>query len=310
MNLYFAPMEGITTYTFRNTHAELFGGCDEYYAPFIVPTDNERISMKTLRDIVSQNNRIRPKIQVMCTTGTAFCEFAKKVKDLGFDEVNLNLGCPSGTVVKKNRGSGALKDTEALNQFFDYIFSNTDIAITVKTRAGFYSHEEFPHLLNIFNKYPIKELIVHPRVREEYYKGVPNMETYKYAHDNKKHELCYNGNIFEKTEFKNLVEKYPHTDNVMIGRGAVRNPAIFREIKGGKKLQTGELINFSNILEKRYYELLDSDRYTLHRLKEIWIYAITNYPNETKIAKAIKKSNKLSELSSAINCLPELGREH
>ena len=123
MNLYFAPLEGITTYIFRNTHAELFGGCDEYFAPFIVPTDNEKISLKTLRDITPERNTIKPKVQVMCTTGTAFCEFAKKIHNLGFNEVNLNLGCPSGTVVKKSRGSGALKDVEALNSFFHYVFS-------------------------------------------------------------------------------------------------------------------------------------------------------------------------------------------
>ena len=306
MNLYFAPMEGITTYTYRNTHYELFGGCDEYFAPFIVPTDNERLSMKTLRDIKAENNIVKPSAQVMCTTGTAFCEFVKKVKPLGFTKVNLNLGCPSGTVVKKQRGSGALKDTNALDRFFDYVFDNADIEVTVKTRAGFYSHDEFPVLYNIFSKYPIKELIIHPRVREEYYRGVPNMETYDFAYRNKTHSLCYNGNIFTGHEYEEFIQKYPLTDSVMIGRGAVRNPAIFREIKGGGALKTQELINFSNILEKRYYKLLQSERYTLHRLKEIWIYSITNYPNEIKIAKAIKKSNKLSELNSAINCLPEL----
>lgn len=306
MNLYFAPMEGITTYTYRNTHFELFGGCDEYYAPFIVPTDNERISMKTLRDIVSENNIVKPKIQVMCTTGTAFCEFAKKVKNLGFNEVNLNLGCPSGTVVKKKRGSGALKDADALDSFLDYIFSNAEIDITIKTRAGFYSHDEFPELLNIFSKYPIKELTIHPRVREEYYKGSPNIDSYRLAYNKQSLKLCYNGNIYSKSEYVGFLKEFPLTQSVMIGRGAVKNPAIFREIKGGEKLKTKELIAFSNLLEKRYYELLDSDRYTLHRLKEIWIYIIQNFPEEIKIAKAIKKSGKLIELNNAINCLPEL----
>jgi len=306
MNLYFAPMEGITSYTYRNAHYELFGGCDEYFAPFIVPTDNERLSMKTLRDIKDENNIIRPSVQVMCSTGTAFCAFVNKVKPLGFDKVNLNLGCPSGTVVKKRRGAGALKDTDALDEFLDYIFTNTDIDITVKTRAGFYSHDEFPGIFEVFAKYPIKELIIHPRVREEYYKGEPNMATYDYAYERKCHNLCYNGNVFSKSDFEEIKNKYPLTDSVMIGRGAVKNPAIFREIRGGKPLQTEELIKFSNVLEERYLKLLQSEKYTLHRLKEIWICAIANYPNEPKIAKAIKKSNKLSELNNAIGCLPEL----
>lgn len=306
MKLYFAPLEGITTYTYRNTHAEIFGGCDEYYAPFIVPTNNERISMKTLRGILSENNLVRPKVQVMCTTGTAFCEFVKKIQALGFDEVNLNLGCPSGTVVKKQRGSGALKDPEALDRFLDYIFSNSDIKITVKTRAGYYSHDEFSELLEIYNKYPVAELILHPRVRDEYYKGEPNMSTFDAAYDGSKNKLCYNGNVYSVADYNNLSQKYPDLNSVMIGRGAVKNPAIFREIRGGAKLRTEELIHFSGLLQERYLHLLGSDRYTLHRLKEIWLYIAQNYPNEPKITKAIKKSERLSDLERAINMLPKL----
>lgn len=306
MNLYFAPLEGITTYIFRNTHRELFGGCDEYYAPFIVPTDNEKISLKTLRDISPERNDEPPKVQVMCTTPTAFCEFAKKIKTIGYNEVNLNLGCPSGTVVKKSRGSGALKDTDALDRFFDGIFSGMDIKITVKTRTGFYSHDEFKNLLDVYNKYPITELTVHPRVREEYYKGEPNMDSFDLAYNKCKAKLCYNGNIYSVSDYVKLTDKYDKLNSVMIGRGAVRNPAIFREIKGGKRLETEELIKFSKLLEERYYELLDSDRYTLHRLKEIWIYAMDNYKDEKKILKAVKKSARLSELNSAIEALPSL----
>lgn len=306
MNLYFAPMEGITTYTYRNTHSEIFGFCDEYYAPFIVPTDNEKISMKTLRDIKAENNTCLPKVQVMCTTGTAFCEFAKKIKDIGYREVNLNLGCPSGTVVKKSRGAGALKDTDELRKFLEYIFTYADIEITIKTRAGFYSHEEFENLIDIYSKYPVKELTVHPRVREEYYKGEPNMHTFNLAYSKYNSPLCYNGNIYTSYDYNNLISDYPDINSVMIGRGAVKNPAIFREIKGGPPLKTEELIVFSHLLEERYFKILKSDRYTLHRLKEIWIYAMQNYPCEKKILKAVKKASKLSEFNSAIEALPPL----
>jgi len=306
MELYFAPLEGITTYIYRNTHAELFDGCDAYYAPFIVPTDNERLSIKSLRDIVPENNAIKPKIQVMCTTWTAFCEFAEKVKTLGYNEVNLNLGCPSGTVVKKSRGSGALRDTEALDEMLGGVFQKNDVKISIKTRTGFYSHDEFDKLLRIYAKYPLSKLIVHPRIREEYYKGEPNLESFNKAYEVLKEKLCYNGNIYTLKDYNKICGRFFGIQSVMIGRGAIRNPAIFREIKGGKSLATEELIRFSNLLENRYFELYDSERNTLHKLKEMWLYAITNYPDETKIMKAVKKSNRLSELNSAINSLPEL----
>ena len=168
MKLYFAPMEGITTYTYRNAHAEMFGMCDAYFAPFITPTDNEKISIKNLRDILQENNETNLKVQVLSNSQTAFVEFAKRISELGYNEVNLNLGCPSGTVVKKGRGAGFLKDVEKLDRFFDDVFSKTDIKISVKTRTGFYSHEEFGELLSVYNKYPITELTIHPRVREEF----------------------------------------------------------------------------------------------------------------------------------------------
>ncbi len=306
MKLYFAPMEGITTYTYRNIHAELFGGCDDYYAPFIVPTENERLSMKTLRDIKPENNHIKPKIQVMCSTCGAFLEFEKKVTEMGYDEVNINLGCPSGTVVKKFRGSGALKNPVMLDEMLSGIFGKSDIKISIKTRAGFYSHNEFDKLLDIYKKYPFSKLIVHPRIREELYKGKPNLESFSKAYKKIGKNLCYNGDIYSVCDFKEISEKFPGLDSVMIGRGAVKNPAIFREIKGGRKLSTKELISFSNLLEKRYLEYFRSECNVLHKLKEMWIYAGENYPNDPKIIKAIKKSGKLSELNNAINSLPEL----
>ncbi len=308
MKLYFAPMEGITTYTYRNTHNELFGACDEYFAPFIVPTDNEKITLRTLRDIKRENNTVPLVPQILCTSHTAFDKFVQKILPLGYDELNLNLGCPSGTVVKKGRGAGALKNPEELRHFLQEIFASPEIKISVKTRAGFYSHDEFGYLTELFNEFPISELIVHPRVREEYYKGMPNMQSFELAYRGARMNLCYNGNIYSAEDFKNITEKYPELSAVMIGRGAIRNPAIFREIRGGARLKTAELLEFTEILAEKYLKLLGSDRYTLHRLKEIWLYSIDNYPEEKKIMKLIKKSTKLSELISAINMLPELER--
>ncbi len=306
MNLYFAPMEGITTYTYRNTHAEVFGMCDEYFTPFLVPTEQERISRKTLRDIVPEHNIAKIVPQVLCSSDKAFLEFAEKIKELGFEEVNLNFGCPSGTVVKKRRGAGALKDAEALNRFLESIFSKADIKISVKTRAGFYSHDEFDKILEIYNQYPITELIIHPRVREEYYNGVPNMETFDKAYYGSRLKLCYNGNIETVEEFERIKSNYPELHSIMIGRGAVKDPAIFREVKGGSSLKTSELIAFSTLLEERYLKVLGSEVYTLHKLKEIWLHMVRNFPAEKKILKALKKSNKLSDLNNAICCLPEL----
>lgn len=306
MELYFAPMEGITTYTYRNAHAELFGGCDAYYAPFIVPADNEKLSLKTLRDISPVNNHVNLKVQVMCSTVAAFSEFTRKIKEIGYDEVNINFGCPSGTVVKKKRGAGALKYTDKLDEFLYGIFDKADIKISIKTRAGFYSHDEFSNILRIYKKYPLSKLIVHPRVREEYYRGEANLNSFEKAYELSKENLCYNGDIYSVNDYQNIEKRFSGINSVMIGRGCIKNPAIFREIKGGKRLTTGELINFSKILEKRYLELFKSEVNTLRKLKEIWMHVIMNYPEEHKIIKVVKKALTLAELNSAINSLPEI----
>ncbi len=306
MKLYFAPMEGITPYTYRNTHAELFGMCDTYFAPFITPTENERLSLKSLRDLKEENNIIKPMPQVLTNSAAAFLEFADKVSQIGFDEVNLNLGCPSGTVVKKGRGAAALKDPDKLEKMFDEIFSKVKIKVSVKTRAGFSDHNEFVRLAEIYNKYPFSEIIVHPRVREEYYRGKAKHETFSVIYEKSEKPLCYNGDIYEVEDYNRIKEVFPNTASVMLGRGAVKNPALFRQIKGGESLKTCELINFSRILEQRYIKVLNSEVFTLYKLKEIWMHMMQNFPEEKKIFKAIKKANKLSEFNSALVCLPEL----
>ena len=310
MNLYFAPLEGITTYTYRNTHAEFFGGCDMYFAPFITPSDNERLSIKSLRDIVPEKNKNVSLIpQVLTNQSQSFIKFEDKIKQLGYREVNINLGCPSGTVVKKNRGSGFLRDPEGVDCFLSEVFESSGLGVSVKTRSGFASGQELERLMEIYNKYPMKELIIHPRTREEYYKGEPDMEVFDMAFKASKNPTCYNGNIFSVQKYKEIIEKYPALEGVMIGRGAIANPGIFREIKGGRKTETAELSEFTQVLAERYLQVLGSEVYTLHKLKEIWMYTMWMYPTEKKLLKAIKKANTLGDILSAVKTLPKINAE-
>ena len=149
-------------------------------------------------------------------------------------------------------------------------------------------------------------LIVHPRTREDYYKGFPDMECFKKVYSSSQNKLCYNGDVFSTDGINRIAERFPELHSVMIGRGAISNPAIFREIRGGEKLSTDEILAFSDELAKRYYEVLKSDMYTLHKLKEVWMYMMQNFPEEKKILKAVKKSSTVAELKSAVQSLPSL----
>ncbi len=307
MKLYFAPMEGITTFTYRNTHAQFFGGCDMYYAPFIVPSDKERVSRKCLRDILPEHNEGTPlRVQVLTTQADSFVKFEEKIKELGYSEVNLNLGCPAARVVQKGRGSGALKDKEKLEQFLLETFEKTSFKVEIKTRIGFADKSEADALLEIYNKLSMERLIVHPRTKIDYYGGVPHDDVFEKFYEASKNKLCYNGNVFTLSDYKRIEARFPEIEGVMLGRGAIANPALFREIRGGEKITTQELIAFSEKLIENYYAVLQSEIFTLQKLKEIWVYVLWNYPAENKVAKAIKKSGNLEDFKAAIRKLPEL----
>ena len=199
-----------------------------------------------------------------------------------------------------------LRDTEGLDRFLDEIFSQTDLTVSVKTRIGFESGTEMEELLKIYNKYPISLLTVHPRTRKDYYSGEPDYDVFKEVYNESVNPVCFNGNVFSGEDYNQICSKFPELDGVMLGRGAIKNPAIFREIRGGEKLTTGELQEFSHLLMENYMEVLKSDYFTLNKLKEIWMYGMWNFPEEKKILKEIKKSTKLSDLERAIEKLPEI----
>ena len=307
MILSFAPLEGITSYIYRNTHAEYFGGCDKYYTPFISPSDNTKIGRKGFRDMLPENNCIvKPIVQTLTNNFQSFIKFAQKVKEYGYDEINLNLGCPSGTVVNKKRGSGLLREKELLRSFLDEIFEKSNIDISIKTRIGFSSPDEFDEILELYNTYPIKELIVHPRCREDFYKGEINYEAFNKAYSKSLAPVCYNGNIFTADGYTQIKEKYPRLNHIMLGRGAVANPALMREIKGGSKITTEEMVEFTHILADKYNSILSSDHFTMHKLMEIWLFMMWNFPDEEKVLKTVRRTEKLSELLRAIETLPEI----
>ena len=152
MKIHFAPLEGVTTPVYRNAHKTAFNCCDSYYAPFITPGEDDKMTRKLFKEVLPENNP-NLKVQVLTNSSKAFMNFSKKLREIGYDEVNLNLGCPSGTVVKKNKGSGMLRDIKALDEFLYDIFDKSTIKISIKTRIGFFFHDEIDELISVYNKY-------------------------------------------------------------------------------------------------------------------------------------------------------------
>ena len=210
MRYYFAPMEGVTDSVYRRLHHKYFSGITRYYMPFISPTIHRALTNREERELpFAADENFCAVPQVLTKVSEDFLWAAQVCKDRGYEEVNLNVGCPSGTVVSKGKGSGMLRDPAALDRFLEEIFSRTPVALSVKTRLGMEDPEEFPALLEIFNRYPIQELTIHPRVRKAFYKGSIHEEMFRYAVENSKNPLCFNGNITNLTQIAKLQEQYP-----------------------------------------------------------------------------------------------------
>lgn len=307
MDLYFAPLEGITSNIFRRVHRDMFNEKIKYFAPFITPSDNERVSLKSLRDIMPEKNKgIDLVPQVLTNNSESFLKFAEKLAELGYSEININIGCPSQTVVKKNRGAGFLKNLDEMERFFDKIFSKCQIDVSVKTRTGFLNGEDFDKIVRIYSSFPLKSLIVHPRARADFYKGDIDINAFSLAYNEKNDNLIYNGDVFSKNDFANILRSFPKISGVMIGRGAIQNPAIFREINGGRRLAKAELLAFTDAITYEYRQAFGQEQYVVHKLKEIWLYMMKNYPYEDKILKKIKKASRTDNILMQIKNLPEI----
>lgn len=304
MYFYFAPMEGLTGYVYRNAHHAFFNTVHKYFSPFIVANQSESFKARELGDILPENNQgINLVPQLLTNNAADFIHTSKKIKQLGYHELNLNLGCPSGTVVSKYKGSGFLSKQKELDQFFDTVFSQRETKISVKTRIGKDRPEEFYELIEIFNKYPLEELIIHPRVQKDFYKNKPNLKIFEEALILSKNPVCYNGDIFSVNDYEVFTADFPLVSTLMLGRGLITNPGLIGEISGHSKLDKKLLKDFHDKLYEDYKRVLLSERNVLFKMKDLWLYMITMFSDPAKYAKRIKKSERFYEYEEAVSSL-------
>ncbi len=328
MKIYMAPLEGVTGYVFRNAFEEYYGKgrIDKYFIPFISPNKSKGYTTREQADIAPEHNAgINVVPQIMANDVGLFLEAAAMLKELGYSEINLNLGCPSGTVVSKYRGAGFLAKPRELDIFLDKVLSSPqmkDMRMSVKTRTGMESHEEFKLLMAIYGDYPLSEIIIHPRVRTDYYKNSPDMDIFRWAVGESSVPISYNGDIFKIKDYEKLVEEFPDIDSVMIGRGFVGNQRLINQIAdlsidntdNGQnhdkvdfthddtldKHDMETLEKFTGRLLKDYIGIMDSEVNAMHKMKEVWIYINQFNPGHEKAFKKIKKSRNLTDYQNGV----------
>ena len=293
MRYYFAPMEGITDSIYRRVHHTYFGGVNRYYMPFISPTMHRCLTHKEQRDLPpAQSVPFEAVPQILTKVSGDFLWAAQVVADQGYAEVNLNLGCPSGTVVAKGKGSGMLRDLDGLDRFLDEIFAHSPLPISVKTRLGLEDGQEFPAILQIFNRYPIRELIIHPRVRKQFYDGSVDMEMFRYATEHTHLPLCYNGDLNSKAHIDAFSQEFPQIQAVMLGRGLIGNPAMLSQP------DVARLEAFTNTLLEEYTIAFGSSRNAMFRMKENWRSMVPHFEGSEKLWKRLRKTTDIVEFKN------------
>ena len=328
MNIYFAPLEGITGYSYRNAHHRLFTGIDRYYTPFVAPNYTHHFKGKEMADVAPENNAGLPLVpQILSNRPEDFLWAAGELYERGCREINLNLGCPMPTVVRKKRGAGQLADLDALDRFLEEICAGmdreyglrTDTAATascpdpagqapglrfsVKTRIGVEDASHAADLLTIYNRYPICELTVHPRTQKDMYKNTPDLDVFAMFLEGSAHPVVYNGDICSAEDLAALRDRFPKVDAIMIGRGLITNPALARELRGGDRLRKTELRSFHDALYDEAVRTLPGTVPILGRMKELWFYMGTNFRDAERYLKEIRKSGTLVQYRAAVRTL-------
>lgn len=305
MDFYFAPLEGITGYLYRNAFHESFDcGIKKYFSPFIAMNKNGLMKSRELEDLKKQHNQGMVVVpQLLGSKGAEAVSYIRQLKEMGYQEVNLNIGCPYQTVVSKGKGAGLLADTDKLSTFLEEVFSEADIAVSVKTRVGMERPEEFEEILEIYNQYPLSELIIHPRVRTDFYDNHPDMETFRMAVKKSKASVCYNGDLFTIKDYCCFTETFPQVQKIMLGRGLIANPGLLSEILTGKVIDSDRLKGFHDRIFADYQRIMSGDTNTLFKMKELWNYMQFLFDDSERYIKKIRKAKTGVEYMNAVNSL-------
>lgn len=297
-----APMEGITTYIYRSTYEKYYGGIDRYYTPFLA---SMHLSSREKNEVLPEHNEGMTLIpQILSNRADEFLKITKTLQDFGYDTVNLNLGCPSGTVVSKHRGSGFLAVPDELDTFLAEIFDKCPLNISIKTRLGISDESEWDTILKIYEKYPIRELIIHTRLQKDFYKLPTRPHTFAAARK-LGIPLCYNGDITSPEAQQAALTADPHIDRFMLGRGIIGDPELIESLSGGTPARDKDRLQsfLTDICDRYLAEMSGGERNTLYKLKEIWVYLGALFTDADKYVKKIKKANRLAEYESAMLAL-------
>jgi tRNA-dihydrouridine synthase len=300
-----SPLQGFTDFRFRNAQNKLFGGIDTFYSPYIRLNAKMIIKASYERDLLPENNLDLEVIpQVITNDADEFLFVAKYVRELGYKELNWNLGCPYPMVTKSGMGSGLISNPEKINHVLERAHNESDIIVSMKMRLGYETTEEILDALPILDKYPIKNIAIHARIGKQLYKGGVHLDAFQQCIDNTKHKLYYNGDITSVAKFHEMQQRFPSIDHWMIGRGLISDPFLPTMIKNNTEEYPEnkiELFNaFHDTLYAIYSESLSGSTHILLKMYHLWEYFSATFSDPHKVLKKIKKAQSIRNYETAV----------
>ena len=301
-----SPLQGYTDFRFRNAFNKFFGGIDIYYAPYIRLSGSLEVKSANERDIIPANNSNITLIpQILTNSSDEFIFVAKYVQEMGYNELNWNLGCPYPMVTKRGMGSGLINDPEKIDNILNQVYSESDINISIKMRLGYNSNEEIFQVLPILEKYPVKNIAIHPRIGKQLYKGETDLDAFQRCLDKTSHKIIYNGDITSVSKFNELTDRFPTIDNWMIGRGLISDQFLPVMIKNNTLSYPENRIDifsrFHDTLLEDYSSALSGPSHILMKMLHFWEYFIVSFPNSPKGLKKIKKARNIIAYKDAVH---------
>lgn len=298
------PFQGITDAPFRNVFKKHFGGIDKFYTPFFTGIQKEHAKNMQVEEIDPRFNDVDTLTpQILSTDAEEILRFANQCKELGYKEINLNMGCPFPRVANKKRGCGLLPYPERIDAMLGTVFERIDMKFSIKCRLGYFSPDEIIPVIDILNRYPLSELIIHPRIGKQLYKGEADVKRFAELIPMIKAPLVYNGDIVSVESFGRIREQVRPVNEFMLGRGLLANPFLAEEIKGQTTRDVKRLHAYVvDLYEDRLRHAGGSPK-VLGRMKELWSYLMYSFDEPQDIWRKIKKINALKEYEEAVEAV-------
>ncbi len=306
--LYLAPLQSFTDHHFRNAFQQTLGDVDQFYAPYLKMSNDGTIKEGPKHDVLPKNNPYELVVpQLMACSADDFMVMANYLSDLGYQEVNWNLGCPYPMVAKRNLGSGMLNQPEKMLSILEEVIPKTNLSIGIKMRMGYEDTSDILTILPALNSFPLKEIIVHARYGKQLYAGSCDHDRFEECIPLTNHTLIYNGDITSVSDFRILKQRFPSIHHWMIGRGAVSNPFIFEMIQEDQDELPEDwkevFYQFVQILLESQLKESSNEGNVLIKMKHFWEYFSASFENPAKVYRIIKKADSIGDYTAKIEQL-------